>query len=65
MDQSKTLNDVFMMGVDEQTYKKLLEIAQKEGKSVGEVTSEALQKIIRDRAHVGESVGNRKLLMEG
>lgn len=58
------LKDIMMMGIEGDTYKKLLDIAKKENKSVTEVASEAIGKHIEDRSHVSES-REKKLLMEG
>ena len=61
---SNPLDDVFLMGVEGDTYKELLNIAKKEQKSVSEVVSEALKKKIEDAKVVKEST-ERKLLLEG
>lgn len=61
---SNPLNDVYMMGVEGDTYKKLSEVAKKEGRSVTDVVADALKKKIDDSKVVTEST-ERKLLMEG
>jgi predicted CopG family antitoxin len=58
------LKDMTMMGIEGETYKKLLDIAKKENKSVTEVAAEAIGKHIEDRSQVTES-REKKLLMEG
>lgn len=57
--------DVYMMGVEGDTYKKLLDIAKKENKAVNEVAADALKKHIDDNDSLKESVSQKKLLMEG
>jgi len=61
---SNPLDDVFIMGVEGDTYKELLNVAKKEQKSVNEVVSEALKKKIED-AKVAKESTERKLLLEG
>jgi len=58
------MDDVFMLGVEGETYKNLLDIAKKQNKSVSEVTAEALkEKIVREK-QVTEA-RERKVLCEG
>ena len=61
---SNPLNDIFVMGVEGDTYKQLLDIAKKEGKTVNEVTADALKQKIDDSKPVTES-NTKKLLLEG
>lgn len=62
---SKNLGEkIFFMGVDQASYERLLEIAKTQGKSVVDVTSEALQKHIENNQKLNES-REKKLLMEG
>ncbi|MBK9390460.1 MAG: hypothetical protein IPN68_09800 [Bacteroidetes bacterium] len=61
---SNPLNDIFVMGVEGDTYKQLLDIAKKEGKTVNEVTADALKQKIDDSKLVTES-NTKKLLLEG
>lgn len=57
-------DDVWMMGIEGETYRELLEIAKKQNKTVAEVASEALKATINDGKKVSESK-ERKFLMEG
>lgn len=60
----KEMDDIFMVGIEPGTYKKLLEIAKRQGVTVGEVVSSALgQKILQDSG-VQES-SERQVLLEG
>lgn len=56
--------DVFMMGVDGEMYKQLLQIAQATGKSVTEVAGEALSKHVANAKQLKES-SEKKILCEG
>jgi len=58
------LKDMFMLGIEGDTYKELLDIAKKQGKSVNEVTSDALRKIIEQERGIQESK-SRRMLNEG
>lgn len=58
------MSDLFVMGVERQTYEELLDIAKKEGKTVNEVTSDALRKAIEQSKGLQESK-SKKMLMEG
>jgi hypothetical protein len=60
----KDLGKISMMGVDQDTYDNLLEIAKTQGKSVGEVTSDALKSHI-DRNKTLKESSQKKLLCEG
>jgi hypothetical protein len=60
--QELKLNDLFVMGVERETYEELLDIAKKQGKTVNEVTSDALKRVIDQSKGLSES---KKLLMEG
>lgn len=62
MENKNPLSDMFMLGIEGETYEQLLAIAKKHGKSVTEVTSEALRNKIAQETNVTES---KKLLMEG
>ncbi len=61
---SNPLNDVYMMGIEGDTYKDLLEIAKRKNKGVGEIVSDALKQKIEDQKQLKEST-QKKLLMEG
>ncbi len=61
---SNPLNDVYMMGIEGDTYKDLLEIAKRQNKGVGEIVSDALKQKIEDQKQLKEST-QKKLLMEG
>ena len=56
------MSDLFVMGIEKETYEELLDIARKQGKTVNEVTSDALRKAIDQSKGLQES---KKLLMEG
>lgn len=58
------MDDVFMLGVEGETYQTLLDIAKKQNKSVTQVASEALQDKISKEKQVTES-RERKVLCEG
>lgn len=58
------LKGIYMAGIDQETYKKLLELAKREGISVTEAMSRLLNKGI-SQANLKESKGEKKLLMEG
>ena len=58
------MKDLFVMGIEKETYQELLEIARKQGKSVNDVTSDALRKVIEQNKGLQES-RQKKLLMEG
>jgi predicted CopG family antitoxin len=58
------MNDVWMMGIGQETYKELYDIAKKEKKSVVDVASEALKKHIDNSKNLQEEKKPR-LLMEG
>lgn len=62
MEKKNPLDDMFILGIENETYEQLLAIAKKQGKSVTEVTSEALRNKIAQETNVSES---KKLLMEG
>jgi len=57
--------DLTILGIDGDTYQKLLAIAKKQNRSVVEVVSEALGKHINENQALGESKTAPKLLMEG
>jgi len=58
------MSDLYVMGIEKETYRDLLEIAKKQGKSVNDVTSDALKKVIEQSKGLQES-RSKKLLMEG
>lgn len=65
MDKKEGLfDDVMMMGIEGETYRKIVDIAQKENKSVTEVAAEAIGKHIDEKSKLTESK-ERRLLMEG
>lgn len=64
MENKGLLGDVYMMGVEGECYRDLLDIAKKQGKTVNEVASEALRKEIEKSKSLKES-REKKLLMEG
>jgi hypothetical protein len=55
---------LYVMGIDKATYEELLELAKKEGKSVNEITSDALRRAILGSKDLKESK-EKKLLCEG
>lgn len=57
------MKDLYVMGVEQDTYQELLAIAKKTGKSVNEVTSDALKKVIEQEKGLTES--KKKVLCEG
>ena len=57
------LEDAYLLGIEAETYQALLAKAKREGKSVTEVTSEALRKHLQETG-VNES-RERKVLCEG
>jgi len=57
-------NDIYVMGIEGETYAELSKIAKKDNKSVADVTSEALKRHIDEKKKVNESTEPR-LLMEG
>jgi predicted HicB family RNase H-like nuclease len=61
--EKNPFENAFLMGVEGDTYQKLLEIAKKEGKSVNDVASEALRKHIDFSKTVSES-RERKVLCD-
>jgi len=63
-DKEVKMSDLFVMGIEKDTYQELLDIAKKQGKSVNEVTSEALRKAIDQSKGLQESK-QKKVLMEG
>lgn len=64
MPDIKDLNGIYMAGIDEGTYKKLLEIAKRDNISVSEAMSRLLNKGIT-QSGLKESTKEKKLLMEG
>jgi hypothetical protein len=54
-------DQLYVMGVDQQTYEELYEIAKREGKSVNDVTSDALRKAIHSSKQVSESAQKKVL----
>lgn len=50
-----SMNDLFVMGIEKETYDELLDIAKKQGKSVNEVTSDALRRAIEQSKGLQES----------
>lgn len=60
----KITDDLQVVVIGQDTYKKLSDIAKKENKSVVDVTSEALSKHIDEKNKIQESKEPR-LLMEG
>lgn len=56
--------DLAMLTIGSDTYKRLHEIAKKENKAVVDVASEALQKHIADKLSLQEHK-EKRLLMEG
>lgn len=65
MAQNEIKNDLFMLGINGETYQKLLEIAKKQGKSVVDVTSDALKTHIETSGNLKESTREKKILLEG
>jgi hypothetical protein len=61
-DKKKEMGELYLMGVDQESYAQLAEIAKKQGKSVVEVASDAMKKHIADNKQLKE---HKKLLMEG
>lgn len=61
--EKKMLDDAYLMGVEGETYQKLLEIAKKEGRSVNDVASDALRRHIENSKSVVESK-ERKVLCD-
>lgn len=61
-DPKLNMNDLFVMGIEKDTYQELLDIAKKQGKSVNEVTSAALRKAIDQSKGLEES--KKKILTE-
>lgn len=64
MKNVKEVSDIHMMGIDDETYGKMLKVAKKENKSVSDVASEAFSKHLKEK-ELQESAPQRKLLMEG
>ncbi len=64
MSEAKKLGEIYMMGVEEETYKKMVDVAKRTGKTVPDVASEALKTHL-DNQTVNESKSQKKLLMEG
>jgi predicted HicB family RNase H-like nuclease len=64
MEKKSLLGDVFMMGVEGECYRELLDIAKKQGKTVNEVASDALRKEIEKSKGLSES-SEKRLLVEG
>ena len=60
----KVGEDLSLMMITQDTYKKLNEIAKKENKAVVDVAAEALQKHIADKSQIKEHK-EKKLLVEG
>jgi predicted HicB family RNase H-like nuclease len=58
------MSDLFVMGVERETYEELLDMAKKQGKTVNEVTSDALRSAIEQSKGLQESK-SKKVLMEG
>lgn len=56
-------NDIFMMGVEKDTYEQMLEVAKRKNKSVAEVASEALRKHLESERGLNES-RERKILTD-
>lgn len=61
-DSKNPLGDAYIMGIEAETYRALLEIARQESKSVADVTSEALRRYIVDKAKMTESTERRVLV---
>lgn len=59
------LNDLYLMGIEKETYEQLLSVARKENKTVAEVASEALRLKIQKEREMNESRLEKKLLCEG
>lgn len=57
-------DELALMAIDTETYKKLNEIAKKEHKSVVDVASEAFKKMIDEKSQMQEHT-EKRLLMEG
>ena len=64
MHDIKDLNGIYMAGIDQATYQKLLEIAKRDGISVSEAMSRLLNKGI-SQSNLKESSKEKKLLLEG
>ncbi len=59
------LNDLYLMGIEKETYEQLLSVARKENKTVAEVASEALRLKIQKERDMTESRLEKQLLCEG
>jgi hypothetical protein len=58
------LNGIYMAGIDQETYQKLLEIAKRDNISVSEAMSRVMNKGLT-QANLKESSKEKKLLVEG
>jgi hypothetical protein len=58
---SNPLSDIFMMGIEKETYDEMLEIAKRKNKSVAEVASEALREHLQNEKSLNESRQRRVL----
>jgi hypothetical protein len=58
---SNPLSDIFMMGIEKETYDEMLEIAKRKNKSVAEVASEALREHLQNEKNLNESRQRRVL----
>lgn len=58
---SNPLSDIFMMGIEKETYEQMLEIAKRKNKSVAEVASEALREHLHNENTLQESKQRRVL----
>jgi len=63
-EKPKDMGDIYMMGIDPDSYNQLFEIAKKENKAVTDVISNALKKHIASKQNINE-VRERKILTEG
>jgi predicted HicB family RNase H-like nuclease len=55
------LSDIFMMGIEKETYEEMLEIAKKKNKSVAEVASQAIREHLQTEKGLNESTQRRIL----
>ena len=58
---SNPLSDIFMMGIEKETYDEMLEIAKRKNKSVAEVACEALREHLQNEKNLNESRQRRVL----
>ena len=61
--EKNPLSDIFMMGVEKETYEEMLEVAKRKNKSVAEIASEALRNHLQNEKGLNES-RERKILTD-